>query len=92
MTQPLRSEILRKVAELGELEPAQVAEDKPLKELGIDSLMTIELVVFIERMLERQVRVRAVLVVGQFPEERMGSIRTCNDIFREIESMLRPAS
>ena len=81
MTQPLRSEILRKVAELGELEPAQVAEDKPLKELGIDSLMTIELVVFIERMLERQ-----------FPEERMGSIRTCNDIFREIESMLRPVS
>ena len=81
MTQPLRSEILRKVAELGELEPAQVAEDKPLKELGIDSLMTLELVVFIERMLERQ-----------FPEERMGAIRTCNDIFREIESMLRPVS
>jgi acyl carrier protein len=77
---PLRTEIIRKVAELGELEPTDVPEDRPLKELGIDSLMTIELVVFIERMIHRQ-----------FPEERMGAIRTCADIFREVELLLAPA-
>ncbi|MBI4605613.1 MAG: acyl carrier protein [Planctomycetes bacterium] len=77
----LRSEIIRKVAELGELEEKDVAEDQPLKDLGIDSLMTIELVVFIERMIQRQ-----------FPEERMGAIRTCRDIFREVETLIQPAS
>ncbi len=55
--------------------------DQPLKELGIDSLMTIELVVFIEKMLQRQI-----------PEERVGKIRTCDDIFREVESILKLAS
>ena len=76
----LKSEILHKVAELGELEVQEVAEDRPLKELGIDSLMTIELVVFIERMIHRQ-----------FPEEKIGTIRTCGDIFREVELLLNPA-
>jgi acyl carrier protein len=77
----LKSEIIRKVAELGELETKEVTEDRPLRDLGIDSLMTIELVVFIEKMLHRQ-----------FPEERVGSIRTCGDIFREVETLLQVAS
>ncbi len=76
-----KSEIIRKVAELGELEVHDVSEDRPLKDLGIDSLMTIELVVFIERMIHRQ-----------FPEEKMGTIRTCSDIFREVESLMKLAS
>lgn len=76
-----KSEIIRKVAELGELEPTEVSEDRPLKDLGIDSLMTIELVVFIERRIHRQI-----------PEEKMGAIRTCADIFREVELLLAPAS
>jgi acyl carrier protein len=75
-----RNEILRKVAELGELEVTAVGADQPLKDLGIDSLMRIELVVFIERMIQRQ-----------FPEERMGSIRTCEDIFREVDVLLGAA-
>jgi len=75
-----RSEILHKVAELGELDVTAVGEDKPLKDLGIDSLMRIELVVFIERIIQRQ-----------FPEERMGSIRTCQDIFREVDLLLGAA-
>jgi acyl carrier protein len=77
----IRSEIIRKVAELGELEEKEVVEDRPLKELGIDSLMTIELVVFIERIIQRQ-----------FPEEKLGSIRTCRDLFRELEVLLGAAS
>jgi len=75
-----RTEILRKVAELGELDVTAVGQDQPLKDLGIDSLMRIELVVFIERMIQRQ-----------FPEERMGSIRTCEDIFREVDILLAAA-
>lgn len=78
---PLRNEILCKVAELGELEVKDIAEDRPLRDLGIDSLMTIELVVFIERLIRRQ-----------FPEEKMGKIHTCGDIFREVDHLLSPAS
>jgi len=78
---PFRLQIIRKVAELGELEEAEVTEDRPLKDLGIDSLMTIELVVFIERMIQRQ-----------FPEEKMGTIQTCGDIFREVELLTKLAS
>jgi len=78
---PLRLQIIRKVAELGELEETEVTEDRPLKDLGIDSLMTIELVVFIERMIHRQ-----------FPEEKMGTIHTCGDIFREVELLTKLAS
>lgn len=78
---PVKSEIIRKVAELGELSLDEVQEDRPLRDLGIDSLMTIELVVFIERLIQRQ-----------FPEERMGKISTCRDIFREVETLLMPAS
>ncbi len=76
-----KTEIIRKVAELGEMTAEAVVEDRPLKELGIDSLMTIELVVFIEKMLQRQI-----------PEERVGKIRTCGDIFREVETLLKLAS
>ena len=32
----LQNEIIRKVAELGELEESEVTEDRPLKDLGID--------------------------------------------------------
>jgi acyl carrier protein len=77
----MRNEIIRKVAELGELEVKEVSEDRPLKELGIDSLMTIELVVFIERMIQRQ-----------FPEEKLGTIRTCGDLFRELDLLLGASS
>lgn len=76
-----RTEIIQKVAELGELKIDDVIVDQPLKDLGIDSLMTIELVVFIEKMLQRQI-----------PEDRVGKIRTCDDIFREVESILKLAS
>jgi acyl carrier protein len=73
----LKAKIIEKIAELGELEVVEVLEDRPLKDLGIDSLMTIELVVFIERAIQRQ-----------FPEEKIGNIRTCGDIFREVETLL----
>jgi len=73
----LRHNIIEKIAELGEVDGSEVQEDRPLKDLGIDSLMAIELVVFIEKLLKKP-----------FPEDRMGEIKTCADIFREVESLL----
>ncbi len=78
----LKRNIMNKIAELGELDGEEIQTDQPLKELGIDSLMAIELVVFIEKMIHKP-----------FPEERMGEIKTCADIFREVENLLgSPAS
>ncbi len=75
-----KSTIVKKIAELGEVDSSEVRAERPLKEIGIDSLMAIELVVFIEKLIRRP-----------FPEERMGSIKTCGDIFREVEIILGPA-
>ena len=73
----VKDEIIKKIAELGEVDPTEVAEEKGLRELGIDSLMSIELVCYIEKMVKRQI-----------PEERMGEIQTCADVFREVELLL----
>jgi acyl carrier protein len=77
----LRDEIIKKIAELGEVAPEDVSESRSLRDLGIDSLMSIELVVHIERLIQRQI-----------PEGRMGGIRTCADVFREVELLLSPAA
>jgi acyl carrier protein len=76
----LRDEIVRKIAELGEIEPQEIEEGRALRDLGIDSLMAIELVVFIEKIIKRQ-----------FPEERMGAIQTCADVFREVDLLVNPS-
>jgi acyl carrier protein len=73
----LKKDIVQKIAELGEVDGAEVRGERPLKELGIDSLMAIELVVFIEKLIKKP-----------FPEERMGAILTCADVFREVENLL----
>ena len=77
----MKNVIVEKIAELGEIEPDEVSEDSALRDLGIDSLMAIELVVFIEKILKRS-----------FPEEKMGSIQTCADVFREVEFLVEPAA
>jgi acyl carrier protein len=73
----VKRNIIEKIAELGEVEGSEVRAERPLKDLGIDSLMAIELVVFIEKLIHKP-----------FPEDRMGAIRTCADVFREVESLL----
>lgn len=72
----IRTNIVEKIAELGEVDGSEVRADRTLKELGIDSLMAIELVVFIEKLIKKP-----------FPEDRMGAVRTCGDIFREVENL-----
>jgi len=77
----LKDAIVGKIAELGEIEPGEVSEDRVLRDLGIDSLLAIELVVFIEKTLQRT-----------FPEEKMGTIATCADVFRAVELLVEPAA
>jgi acyl carrier protein len=77
----MQDAIIEKIAELGEIEPGEVSEDCALRDLGIDSLMAIELIVFIEKILKRS-----------FPEEKMGTIQTCADVFREVELLVEPAA
>ncbi len=73
-----KPKIIAKIAELGEIEPREVEDGSLLRDLGIDSLMAIELVVFIEKSIQRT-----------FPEERMGEIQTCADVFREVELLVQ---
>ncbi len=80
MLADLKDVIVEKIAELGEIEPEEVSDDSSLRDLGIDSLMAIELVVFIEKKLQRS-----------FPEEKMGTIQTCADVFREVELLVEAA-
>ena len=75
-----KNEIVEKIAQLGEVETAEVRDECALRDLGIDSLLAIELVVFIERMSQRS-----------FPEDRIGAIETCGDVFRELELLLGPS-
>ena len=77
----IKDAIIEKIAELGEIETHEVSEERALRDLGIDSLMAIELVVFIERILHRS-----------FPEEKMGTIQTCADVFREAEILAKSAA
>ena len=73
----LKAALRDRIADLAEIEPDEVLEEAPLQELGIDSLMAIELVVFVEK------RTRC-----EFPEDCVGKIRTLGDILRELEPLL----
>lgn len=75
----IKHEIVQKIAELGEVEPDEVREECVLRDLNIDSLLAIELVVFIEKTVKRRI-----------PEERIGEIQTCGDVFREVELLVNP--
>ncbi len=77
----LKTQIIEKIAELGEVDGSEVQGERPLKDLGIDSLMAIELVVFIEKLVHKPV-----------PEDHIGKIQTCADVFREVETLLGSAA
>jgi acyl carrier protein len=69
----LETEITHKIAELAEIAPERVRRDVPLKELGVDSLMVLEIVAFIERRLHCEI-----------PEGDIPKVRTLSDIMARV--------
>ena len=71
--QELELEITRKIADLAEIAPERVQRDVPLKELGVDSLMVLEIVAFIERRTQCEI-----------PESEIPKVRTLSDIMARV--------
>ena len=71
----LEQEITAKIAELAEIPPARVERDVPLKDLGVDSLMVLEIVAFIER------RTKCEIAESEIPK-----VRTLGDILERLLS------
>jgi acyl carrier protein len=71
--QDLELEITHKIAELAEIAPERVQRDVPLKELGVDSLMVLEIVAFIERRLKCEIA-----------ESEIPKVRTLSDILARV--------
>lgn len=71
--QELELEIASKIAELAEIAPERVQRDVPLKELGVDSLMVLEIVAFIER------RTKCEIAESDIPQ-----VRTLGDILERV--------
>lgn len=71
----LRSELIDLVAELAEIEIEEVRPDVPLKDLGVDSLMVLEIVALIEKRLGIEI-----------PESEIARVRTLDDIFGRFAS------
>lgn len=63
------------IAELAEIDPSEVAPDRPLRELGVDSLMVLELVAFIEKRTRTEI-----------PEAEISKVRTLADILARIRN------
>ncbi|MFQ5601465.1 MAG: acyl carrier protein [Candidatus Krumholzibacteriia bacterium] len=73
--QQLELELTSKIAELAEIPPERVERDTPLKDLGVDSLMVLELVAFIEK------RTRC-----EIPESEIPKVRTLGDILEHVRN------
>jgi acyl carrier protein len=71
----LELELATKIAELAEIAPDRVQRDVPLRELGVDSLMVLELVAFLERRLHCEI-----------PETEIPKVRTLGDILDRVQS------
>ena len=71
----LEQEITTKIAELAEISPDRVQRDVPLKELGVDSLMVLEIVAFIEK------RTKCEIAESEIPK-----VRTLADILDRVRN------
>ncbi len=71
----LEQDLRALIAELAEVDPSEVVPDRPLRELGVDSLMVLELVAFVEK------RTRI-----EIPESEIGKVRTFADILTRIRN------
>ncbi len=69
----IRDELIERIARLAEIPPESVRDDVPLRDQGVDSLMAMEVVAFIEKRLQIDI-----------PEEEIPKIRTLNDILAKV--------
>lgn len=71
----LEHDLKNLIAELAEIDPSEVSADRPLRDLGVDSLMVLELVAFIEKRTRQEI-----------PEAEIGKVRTLTDILAKIRN------
>lgn len=71
----LKEQLREIVAEVAELD--EVPDDEPFKDLGIDSMMAIEIIADVERTFKIKV-----------PEEELKTIRDLNSVVALVESKL----
>lgn len=69
----IRDQLIERIARLAEIPPESVRDDVPLRDQGVDSLMAMEVVAFIEKRLQIDI-----------PEEEIPKIRTLNDILAKV--------
>ncbi|HYS04854.1 MAG TPA: acyl carrier protein [Candidatus Dormibacteraeota bacterium] len=69
----IRDELIARIARMAEIPAASVKEDVPLRDQGVDSLMAMELVAFIEKRLGIEI-----------PEGDIPKVRTLNDILDKV--------
>lgn len=69
----IREELIERIARLAEIPEDSVKDDVPLRDLGIDSLMAMEIVAFVEKRLQIDI-----------PEEEIPKVRTLNDILAKV--------
>jgi acyl carrier protein len=74
----LREQLRAIVAEVAEID--DVPDDKPFKDLGIDSMMAIEIVAEVERRYKIKI-----------PEQELEQVRDLNSVLKLVAAKLGPA-
>lgn len=74
----LEQELVGRIAELAEIAPEEVTRDALLADLGVDSLMALDIVAFIEKRLRIEI-----------PERAITTVYTLGDILQLIEEQGR---
>lgn len=77
--QSFETELVQKIAELAAIAPERVRRDVPLRELGVDSLMVLEIVSFIDRRLDRKTA-----------DSEIAKVRTLSDILDRVADAPKP--
>ncbi len=75
----LERDLVVLIADLAEIDPAEVRGDRPLRDLGVDSLMVLELVAFIEKRTGTEI-----------PEAEIGKVETLADILDKLRNGWQP--
>ncbi len=71
----IKDELVRMIASIAEIPETEVQEHVALRELGVDSLMALELVAMVEKRFKIEI-----------PEEEIAQVRTLADILKLIHA------